>query len=514
MSKIIKNNQNCDKPLQPKWRESKMGYEFDFNADIWHLDGSKQIPIYLLKNVDMKTKEGVKMTLCRYAEEISANTTSAMFNYFNQYIDITKETRVTVKGLSCWKKVLTRDTEQYLGLLRSFIFNWHYWGYPGIDKEVIEFLEETELRGCTKGKAVKMACPYTGPLTLNEFGAVLDWSSNAYSRSELTIQEYSYLLVLSFTGRRPINIRSLRAKDLVVNEVVGGYEYRINFPRAKQKHTQFRSQFTPVPINKELYLVMYNQMNESIIDVENVIGEKLPNNLRNEVPIFVKKTRLSEVNSISDFKILMTEKADYLNATTSDTQLIIQKLARKCTAKSERTGDFMHLTNRRFRYTKATNLVRRGIRGVALAAALDQSNTEQIGVYTQNTEENAEQISKIMAPVLAPLAQAFAGILVASERDALRGNDPHSRIKNHNHNLGSCGTYSFCASGYRACYTCINFQPWLEAAHEEVLDEILQERERQEGVGVSSYVIQSTDRLLLAVQQVVDMCVKEKAIRG
>ena len=144
---------------------------------------------------------------------------------------------------------------------------------------------------------------------------------------------------------------------------------------------------------------------------------------------------------------------------------------------------------------------------MALAAALDHTDTQNIDVYTENTEEMAEEIDAIMTPVLAPLAQAFAGVLIDSERDAIRAKDPHSRVKNSKtHSIGNCDTHAFCASGYRACYTCVNFQPWRDAPHEEVLVEIQNERKRQQELGVSPNVIQSTDRLLLAVQQVILMC--------
>jgi len=191
---------------------------------------------------------------------------------------------------------------------------------------------------------------------------------------------------------------------------------------------------------------------------------------------------------------------------------VLRVVAIKNMARSERTGEFINFTSRRFRYTKGTNLARRGITGVALAAALDHTDTQNIDVYTENTEEMGQQISAIMAPILAPLAQAFAGKLINSERDALRANDPHSRVKNGiSKTVGNCGTFAFCASGYRACYTCVNFQPWRDAPHEEVLNEILSERKRQEELQVSPNVIQSTDRLLLAVQQVILICQQAKS---
>jgi hypothetical protein len=61
-------------------------------------------------------------------------------------------------------------------------------------------------------------------------------------------------------------------------------------------------------------------------------------------------------------------------------------------------------------------------------------------------------------------------------------------------------------------HTCLNFQAWRDAPHEEVLEELLVERKRQEELGVSSNVIQSTDLLVLAVQQVILLCNQAKSV--
>ena len=122
----------------------------------------------------------------------------------------------------------------------------------------------------------------------------------------------------------------------------------------------------------------------------------------------------------------------------------------------------------------------------------------------------AHRLVKIKARIPNRIPQ-FVGKLIDSERDALRADDPHSRVKNKmSQAIGNCGTHAFCASGYRACYTCVSFQAWRDAPHEEVLEEILHERSRQKERGVSLNVIQSTDRLLLAVQQVILLCKKAK----
>ena len=54
-----------------------------------------------------------------------------------------------------------------------------------------------------------------------------------------------------------------------------------------------------------------------------------------------------------------------------------------------------------------------------------------------NVPEHVDAINKAVAQQLAPLAQAFAGIVVAKEENAKRGNDLASRVKCENGNLGT-----------------------------------------------------------------------------
>lgn len=494
-----------------RWHKSKSGYQFDFHANEWRLDGTTVIYFRRLTAIDSATKEGFRRALCRYAEELSAMHTFNMFNRFNSCIKAIGDEKLTLQGITNYRASFDAQNEYKLGALKGFLLAWREWGFKGVDEDVARHLDEMIFKGNPKGNAVKGACPYSGPLTDNELGALIDWASNAFITGTLNIKEYAYFMTLALTGRRSVQIRSLRSHDLVVREDSKGNDYVINCPRAKQRGTGFREQFIPLPINEDLYLILHNQRNKSIQLIEQRLGEKLSPKLLEEVPIFLEELRVEELLGVGDLKNKLEDTPDYLHMTGESALELLRGVSVKNTACSERTGDYINFTASRFRYTKGTNLARRGISGVALAAALDHSDTQNIGVYVENTEETAKQIDEVMASILAPLAQAFAGKLVASERDALRANDPHSRVKNSkSKNLGNCGTYAFCASGYRACYTCTSFQPWLEAPHEEVLEEVMAERRRQEEASVSANVIQSTDRLLLSVQQVIFMCEEEK----
>lgn len=506
---------SVENQFEPLWRRSKMGYEFDFHADVWQLDGSIRLNLGRMRELNSETRNGLRWALCYYAEEMAGASTQSQFTYFNNYCDFTGEREITVSGLTNWRASLTRDTEPFLGSLKAFIIAWYEWGFPGVSKDVVKYLDSLKLRGVIKGKPVKGGCPYSGPLTLLEQGSLIDWASGAFSHNILELDEYSLFLALSFTGRRLVQIRSLRAGDLIAKENDSEYRYVLNVPRVKQKGVGFREAFNSIPIVSDLYQVLRNQCLASLAFVEKHFNEELPDYIKTQLPIFLQLDRVLEKKSIEDLFEDLNKRQDYLHLNASRAGELLRQVAIKNVARSERTGEFIFFSSRRFRYTKGTNLSRRGIQGVALAEALDHSDTQNVHVYVENTMETAAQIDAIMAPILAPLAQAFAGKLVASERDAIRGNDPHSRVKNGEaNNIGSCGTYNFCASGYRACYTCFNFQPWIDAPHEEVRDEILAERAEQKEAGVSPFVIQSTDRLLLAIEQVIILCGQAKVASG
>lgn len=506
----LKKNTKNQKLLQSLLGKhvSKAGYEFDFESDCWTLDGGVNQNLKFVAGADEDCQLGFRAALARYAEEYSTRHTDNMANHFSLYLKVTGEKRITLKGVSQFKDHLGEKNAYRLGAIKGFWLSWIEWGFPGVDKGVEEFLEELTLSGNKKGEAVLRMCPYAGPFTKLEQSALLEWSANAFQDGNLALDVYTYFIALIFTGRRDVQLRALRSGDLSSTETKVGTIYELQIPRAKQRGESYRGSFRSVEITEDLYLLLKNLIKESLDRVEQHFGVKVSDVLSRELPVFVDWGRLERQPSVFKLESLLTGKTpDYLHANSTTTNYLLRDFAKKCQAKSERTGDYIHLSSRRFRYTKGTNLTRRGISGATLAAALDHSDKQHVGVYAANTPEHAAMIDEVMSDALAPLAQAFAGTLIDSERDALRANDPHSRVKNaYSNAIGNCGTHKFCASGYRACYTCIKFQPWRDAPHHEVLEEILAERERQKEIGVSEHVIQATDRVVLAVKQVIQLC--------
>jgi hypothetical protein len=175
---------------------------------------------------------------------------------------------------------------------------------------------------------------------------------------------------------------------------------------------------------------------------------------------------------------------------------------------SERTGEPIHIAPIRFRRTVGTQAAAEGHGELIIAELLDHSDLQNVGVYVAATPEIVERIDRAVAAKLAPLAQAFAGILVDGKTEP--NGPPELRIVAPQYSksfasVGTCGQHGFCAfAAPLACYTCANFRAWLDGPHEEILDHLVAERDRL--MQVDMRIAAVNDRTILAVAQVVEMC--------
>lgn len=495
---------------------SKDGYLFETSDDHWRLNKDVQISLVLPGALDAATEAGFRATLARYAEEASARHTENMATRFKRFLRDTGAARVTVPDLINWRSDLGRDEQWHLGGLRGFLVAWHDYGFEGVSKEVVELLQDWRIRGNEKGAAVASGCPETGPLTDLEMAALMDWANTAVVRKIIEFEDYAYLLTLMLTARRPVQIAALRGRDLVQEGEKSAPSYRLNIPRAKQRGQVFRGAFRTLAILEDLYLVLQRQHHQSVALISEAIGQSLEPALAGEVPIFINRRGLNEIGRAEELKSrLMGRAPDLLHAKTAALGDALQRCARASTARSERTGDFIRLSASRFRHTRGTKLRREGFSAFVIAELLDHSDVQNVKVYTENTAQEAVVINELVGAQLAPFAQACLGTLVRSEREAIRGDDPRSRVPNERQRgVGTCGNYGFCASGFRACYTCYHFQPWVDGPHEEVLADLYAEKERTRVAGCSEVVVNANDQLILAVEHCVSMCNDVKAQMG
>ena len=501
----------------PELAKSYDGYAFSPSSDRWRLSKEVSFPLAFLRDVSPETNLGFRLALTRYAEEFSASHTRNMRDRFAWFIRRTKASAVTVDALLNCRSQLDSANEWKLGGLKGFLLAWNGWEYPGVPDEAASVLRGWRMKGNEKGIAVAQGDVHRGPYTDTEVLGILDWANRAVSRGEIELETYAYFLTVMMTVRRPVQIAALRGTDLTTkSDGEGRPEYVIRFPRAKQRGAGFRQRFRRLPVIEELYLALRAQHQTSEARVKDALRCAVPVELAQQIPIFINSAVLEEIPNLAALRdILMGDAPDRLHSPVDRLTTSLQACEKACTAKSERTGERIRLLATRFRYTRGTNLRREGFGAQEIAHALDHSDMQQVSVYTENTVQEAEIINRQIGPKLAPFAQACMGTLVDSEREAIRGDDPKSRVPNQKQEgVGTCGNHGFCASGYRACYTCHHFQPWVDGPHEDVLNELYEEKQRTVEAGCAREIVNASDQAILAVEHCVALCKEAKAARS
>lgn len=484
---------------------SRDGYLVEFFCENWVLSKDVRIPVGL---VDMFLDSGMGLSfrkvLSHFAKTHSANYAVSLFYYCKVYFEKTQGLiPFGVESLISYRSSLNPESEFKLSVVRGFIRQWGRLGYGGISDEARGLLDQWTLKGSTKGRAVQSMCPDSGPLTDIEMQGVVSRLIDACGSNELSLATSCCAMIILMTGRRPVQVSALKIKDVFS----GSGKYWINFPRAKQKGIGWRGAFKKVAIVEDLWLLLERHISEVVKYFSSVVGEDIPEEVRRELPLFFvngKKLTLEDLASKLE--------GDFLHSPVRYIKDMMSVVSETLDVTSERTGGQMHLNAMRFRYTLGTNLAREGKGVYVIAAALDQSDTQNAGVYVRNVPEIVQRLNESVAMQLGPIAQAFRGVLVGSESEALRGNDPTSRISNGRANVGSCGSYGFCgALAPIACYTCAHFQPWVNGPHEEVLTRLVEDRDRVAEQTGDLKIASANDRLILAVSDVIYRC---KIARG
>ncbi|MCF5711032.1 tyrosine-type recombinase/integrase [Pseudomonas tremae] len=475
---------------------SKAGYEVDLYSDYWKLSKDHAfnfdgLPHWIHSEVDVSFRE----VLAIYGETCSGSYVIAVFRRMRSYFQsTTDELLFTPASLISFRSSLA-DVDWEMSSVRAFLRTWYSQGYSSVPYETVVMMEKWRIKGNEKGYSVQSMCPESGPFTDVEMQGIVSRVTECYADGSLKLRDTCYAMIVAMTGRRPVQITDLKIKDLILESG----KYFISFPRGKQKHSDWRSSFNRFQIVEDLWLLLQAQVDAVKKEFSAALGAPIPLGLISELPIFPVVRKLNPLEDLRD-----QLATDLLHARVLEVAETLRKVKKVINVISERTGATTHLNSYRFRYTLGTNLAREGRGQYVIAEALDHSDTQQTGVYVKNIPDIVKHIDKAVALSLAPLAQAFQGVLVTDESKVRQGS---KRVCSSAGNVGSCGTFGFCgALAPIACYTCAYFQPWLDGPHEFVLDKLLGERENIIASTGDLKIASVNDRLILAVSDVVTRC--------
>ncbi|TPJ43457.1 phage integrase family protein [Mesorhizobium sp. B2-5-13] len=389
------------------------------------------------------------------------------------------------------------DSEWRLHFVRHWYCSCAELGFDPFSMEAALELDRKVVGGNRKGHAVLSLDPEQGPLTDLEITALLSGLNAANAHGCLSLQERAALWLCVAFGCNPLQMALLREEDLKVVEADGVRFVQLRVPRIKKRHGSPRAEFRERKLTSEIGDIVLELV------AENRRGRELGGWLgeRHAFPLFVRRRPRSDAGGpLCEYAMHM------YSAEISDLVAAADKLG----VVSPRTGKPLKIGVRRLRYTFATRLVREGASRREVAEALDHTDLQNVQVYFDIKSDIVESLDKSMALSLGRVAQAFMGKLVASENEADRGADPTSliviqdRLSGDSDGVGNCGNYSFCGLlAPIACYTCCDFQPWMDGPHHCLLDDLLRDRERKSKSGQDGRMVTLHDRTILAVADVI-----------
>lgn len=445
-----------------------------------------------------------KFPLIWYAENAEAATILNQFDNLRRLLESASAVTGQPVGiidaplLASFRASLTWETEWKLGALSAFLKKWESLGVPGVTKDAVRLLRSIRLKGNRKGAAVLTMDPLKGPLTDIERSATQSALNDAFAAKSITLDDYLLAWLCLLLGLRNIQFAMMKVCDVrEITKADGATEYVLRVPRVKQgmaeaRREQFKERLITPSIGK--MLVGYATGVRKRFDGDGKFAIS-----PSQAPLFPQKKTTKRARP-----------GFHHHMSPADIGKRIKAVFEALEVYSERTGKPIQVTSKRLRHTVATSAAKEGHGELIIAELLDHSDTQNVGVYVKATPEIIERIDRAVALRMAPLAHAFAGVVIGNELGATRGDDPTSRIVDPRFDetmrpMGNCGRDGPC--GFMApiaCYTCKNFQAWVDGPHEAVLDYLLVERGRLMAE-VDVRIATVNDRTILAVAEVVQL---------
>jgi integrase len=498
------------------------GYHFVPSENRWRL--SKDVTISLAwteSDLCGTFAAALRQALAYFAENYSAGYVANLNADFKHFVASVKRRDGTLEALTAAQLVNYRALlgENHLGRLYKasrVIRLWHEQHIIDVPDDVVELLNDWKLKGQVKGVAVRTRCPYKGPLTDMEFEATLTALYTALETGVIELSTFVLTMLFYATGRRPCQLRDLKIKDFISARAKDGLPaYILRIPRAKQSDRgddPWRTEFKNAALEPELGEALVAHVGTVKAKASSLLP-RITGEMIQEMPVFPSWKEIATAGPATERSLLGAFRSDFFHRTQASISFAVSHCIDKLEIHSERLDRPIHVFPYRLRRTLATRAAREGYGDLVIAELLDQTDTQNVKVYTENVAENVDAISAAVAKQLAPVAQAFAGVLVDVEAQARRGNDVTSRVKVcGGTTAGTCGKFGFCgALAPVACYTCTHFQPWLDGPHEQVLQDLVRENERIQQLTGDKTIASVNNRAIVAVAEVVRLCKLRKA---
>jgi integrase len=347
----------------------------------------------------------------------------------------------------------TSDKGNDFSRIRSF----YRWGAyvleaPEFDKRLAMKLQSMTAIGNKKGEAVASWDPVKGPLTEDEVVLVL----RALDAGVGTPEERITWMVLLELGLRPGELALLRGKHLKKTETkvveAGGDPvtrtyYHLEVPKLKDR-AGAADYWKLRPISERL-------------------GREIEAaGLALEEPIVSKVQNTGHAGAAA----------------------LLRSFVRRADIVSPRTGELLHISSRRLRYTLATRVALEGGSRVQIAEILNHTDLQNVEVYIQAARQQMDQVDQALEDSdYKPVVERFAGRITDREDPEPVPGIPKRTIPGTSAQLPvlsqPVGSVGVCGRDVRAdglcklapplsCYLCDQFVAFTDAPHGVIADRI------------------------------------------
>jgi len=490
--------------------------------------------------------QGFKDTIMSIAKSRAVAESTLLTAYvknLNLFFRIQKKSDLNVEAISNFHEHcrINHMPPYIFASVKQLLIKWHEYGYCGVSDEAADYLAEINppIKNKPSGSKIRSDNPEEGWYTDQEYDDLVETIWDDYESDRVDLQKTLILLLGAQYGRRPAQIAHLKICDIKKDgESFGVTGKRIEFPGLKDKGTGggFRQSKQEVhPMGDELWNLCQLQINQSRSVWEETFDCEILSQNVSSLPFFYFNKRSHRKRCV-ELAFKNSSQTDNVHASNClhTSPPSISKIMRRTGGTdrnsgkqsklgtpviSQRTGKPLVESAYRFRYTRARQLARIGVPRITLQYWLGHESAKSIDAYYDDPAERARVLEEAINPLLAPLAQAFQGTLIDSEADAVRGNEPSSRIEldgKEGLSVGSCGEHGFCSASVPIpCYRCSMFQPWVYGPHNEVLERLLERQKLENEVPLTG----QSRRLLVpvqlkkeirAVRTVIELCDKRK----
>lgn len=417
------------------------GYSFIIPDIKWQLDKNNCVyPHKVADKMPEPMRVGYLNTLAYFSSEYSAGYIKNINHIFSQWLRIMDFETIDAKAVNQFNVSLGQEKSYKLNSIKKFLTKWKKLGYEGLDNSALRMLEKISIKPNLTGEAVKRRDPNSGPLTEDELKTILEGISRLLKEDKIPLYIYCYIILLATTGRRPLQLTSLKAKDLIrIDE-----ECFLNIPKVKQRK-EFRSEFSMIRIDGTLYDKFLTLINLNQKLIEDRVNTNI-SHLKYELPIFIDIKKIESINSNQSLDTFIA--TDFLHIKNSCISNKLNNLTAKYNFRSSRTHNPIRLNARRFRYTLGSRLAKEGASVEVIAKALDHKSMNSAGIYIKDSSDNIHDIDMRLNSFLEPLSKIFLGEESTNNKKAFT-----------EYVLGSFGLTD-CKNENIACFTCKNFKIW------------------------------------------------------